>query len=148
MAVDTRAELANDGRMNAVERRDAGIVRRYEAGDTLAAIGAAVGLTRERVRQIVRAAGAVMPWEFKCAVSMCYRSPRTPNAYCFTHQRRLDRYGDPLGTRALRRDQHGTLASYNSGCSCDLCRRRNAIRALEYLHRVHPEMGWRKSRTI
>ena len=37
--------------------RDALIVQRYEAGDTLEAIGRDLGLTRERVRQIVRQLG-------------------------------------------------------------------------------------------
>jgi hypothetical protein len=30
---------------------------------------------------------------------------------------------------------------YYDGCSCDLCRKANADRALEYLHRMHPDMG-------
>ena len=127
--------------MSVIEPTDAGIVRRYEAGDTLAAIGATVGLTRERVRQIVRAAGAVMPWDYKCAVPDCQRSPRTPNAFCFAHQRRLDRYGDPLGVRQLRRDQHRTRACYRvARCRCELCRRTNAERVRERLHRLHLEM--------
>ena len=122
-------------------RRDVEVLRRYEAGETLAGIGAVVGLTRERVRQIVRASGAPMPWDYKCAVSSCERSPRTPNRYCHSHQRRFERYGDPLGTKPRLRDQHGTLASYKSGrCRCELCRRRNADRVTEYQHRIHPEM--------
>jgi hypothetical protein len=121
-------------------RRDVEVLRRYEAGETLAGIGAVVGLTRERVRQIVRASGAPMPWDYKCAVSSCERSPRTPNRYCQSHQRRFERYGDPLGTKPRLMDQHGTLASYKGGrCRCELCRRRNAERVLEYQHRMHPE---------
>jgi hypothetical protein len=122
-------------------RRDIEVLHRYEAGETLAGIGAVIGLSRERVRQIVRASGVAMPWDSKCAVRACKTAPRTPNRYCQLHQRRFERYGDPLGTRPRLMDQHGTLASYKGGrCSCDLCRRRNAERVREYQHRVYPEM--------
>lgn len=126
--------------MNAIQRRNAEIVRRYRAGDNLASIGARIGLTRERVRQIVRDTGAVMPWGFKCAVRDCDTSPRAPARFCFAHQRRLERYGDPLGSKVLLREQHGTLAAYKAGCSCVRCRKANADRVLEYQHRLHPEM--------
>jgi hypothetical protein len=127
--------------MEARERRDAWVVRRYAAGETLAGIGAAVGLTRERIRQIVKASGAPMPWDYKCAAKGCDTSPRMPNPYCSFHQVRFERFGDPLGSKPRLMDQHGTLASYKSGrCSCDLCRRRNAERVREYNHRMHPEM--------
>jgi Sigma-70, region 4 len=55
--------------------RDIQVLRRYEAGETLASIGAGVGLTRERIRQIVKASGAAMPWDYKCAVKTCSTSP-------------------------------------------------------------------------
>ena len=41
-----------------IERRDVEIVRRYKAGEELASIGVDLDLTRERIRQIVRASGA------------------------------------------------------------------------------------------
>jgi len=96
-------------------RRDIEVLRRYEAGETLAGIGVVIGLSRERIRQIVRASGVAMPWDYKCAVTGCETSPRTPNQYCQSHQRRFERYGDPLGTKPRLMDQHGTLASYKGG---------------------------------
>jgi Sigma-70, region 4 len=121
------------------------MVRRYEAGEPLGSIAARLGLSRERVRQIVKLSGAYMPGDYKCAVDDCDISPRSPRRYCYAHQVRFERYGDPLGTRPvvpLRRMQHGTYASYtHGGCRCDLCRKASANRHREYLHRVHP--GWR-----
>ena len=123
-------------------RRDGEIVSRYEAGENLASIGAALDLTKERIRQIVRSSGARMPREYRCAVKDCYTSPRSPGRYCSAHQRRLDRYGDPLWVIPRLMDQHGTVACYKAGrCRCDLCRKANADQRLEYIHRVHPEMG-------
>lgn len=130
-----------------IERRDVEIVRRYTAGEELASIGVDLDLTRERIRQIVRASGARMPWEYKCAVKACDTSPRTPNRYCYAHQLRFERFGDPLGAKLLLMNQHGTLASYKRGrCSCELCRKRNADRVREYQHRMHPEMRRYKAR--
>ena len=69
-----------------------------------------------------------------------------PNACCHLHQVRFDPYGEPLGTAPRLMDQHGTIASYNyCRCRCKLCRRSNAKRVLEYKHRKHPEMKYRKS---
>jgi hypothetical protein len=124
--------------------RDLEVLRRYESGETLAAIGARVRLSRERVRQIVMASGAAMPWDYKCAVEGCTTSPRTPNRYCKEHQRRFELRGDPLGLKARLMDQHGTVACYKQGrCRCDLCRKANADQRLEYLHRTHPEMRYK-----
>lgn len=96
------------GRRTAVQAqtvavRDLEVLRRYEAGETLASIGAAIGLTRERIRQLVKASGVAMPWDYKCAVKDCQASPRTPHAYCQAHRRRFERYGDPLGTKPLQK---------------------------------------------
>jgi hypothetical protein len=118
-----------------IEQRNAEMLRRYEAGENLTCIGASLGFTRERVRQIVKQSGAHMPWEYTCAVEGCSTSPRSPRRYCYRHQRRLELYGNPLGTRSLRREQHGTIACYQGGCSCDLCRRAEADRQLAYQHR-------------
>jgi hypothetical protein len=124
--------------------RDIEVLQRYGAGETLAAIAARVDLTRERVRQIVKASGVPMPREYECAVKACKTSPRTPNAYCHAHQDRFERYGDPLGGKQRLMDQHGTLAGYKGGrCRCELCRQSNAERVLEYKHRMHPEMQYR-----
>jgi len=129
----------------AVALRDLEVLRRYESGETLAAIGARVGLTRERIRQLVKASGASMPWDYKCAVDACTTSPRTPNRYCKEHQRRFELQGDPQGAKSRLMDQHGTLACYNRGrCRCDLCRKANAEQRLEYIHRMHPEMAYRR----
>jgi len=93
-----------------IEQRNVEIVRRYNAGEELASIGTSLDLTRERIRQIVRSVGGRMPREYKSAVADCYRSPRSPERYCFAHLHRLERYGGPLGTRPLLREQHGTRA--------------------------------------
>jgi Sigma-70, region 4 len=93
-----------------IERRNAEMVRRYTAGENLARIGASLGVTRERVRQVVKQSGAPMPWEYQCAVDGCCTSPRSPRAYCSRHQLRLERYG-PAGhpTAAPRPARHVQL---------------------------------------
>jgi Sigma-70, region 4 len=123
-----------------IEQRNAEMLRRYKAGENLASIGSSLGFTRERVRQIVKQSGACMPWEYRCAVKDCETSPRSPRRYCYAHQRRVELYGDPLGSKPLLREQHGTIASYMGGCSCDPCRKAERGRRREYEHRVHPEM--------
>jgi hypothetical protein len=72
-------------------------MRCYSAGDTLAKIGTTVGLTKERIRQIVKRSGVPMPHDYKCAVKDCYTAPRAPNRYCSRHQRRFEHVGNPLG---------------------------------------------------
>jgi hypothetical protein len=67
-----------------LELRNAEIVRRYKAGEDFARIAANLDLTRERIRQIIRSAGARMPREYKCAVPDCFKSPRSPGRYCFS----------------------------------------------------------------
>jgi hypothetical protein len=135
----TRRPIAPEPRP-ALAQRNAEMVRRYEGGENLARIGASLGLTRERVRQIVKDSGAVMPWAYICAVADCAKAPRAPHRYCFVHQDRFERYGDPLGARPLLREQHGTVPCYaDGGCRCALCRRAAADRCLEYDHRMHPE---------
>ena len=124
-----------------IEQRNAEMVRRYQAGENLASIGASLGFTRERVRQIVKQSGAHMPSEYTCAVKECETSPRAPRQYCYAHQLRFELYGDPLGSKPLLREQHGTVACYqDGGCSCDLCRKAETDRQREYEHRAHPEM--------
>jgi hypothetical protein len=131
----------------AIEQRNDELLRRYKAGESLASIGVAVDLTRERVRQIVQRSGAAMPLEYKCAVKECSTSPRAPRRYCFAHQLRLERYGDPLGSRPLLREQHGTIACYHGGgCRCDRCRRAEGDRRREYEQRANPEMRPRNAR--
>jgi Sigma-70, region 4 len=129
-----------------IEQRNAEMLRRYKTGENLSSIGASLGFTRERVRQIVRQSGARMPLEYRCAAKDCETAPRAPRRYCYTHQRRLELYSDPLGSRPLLRKQHGTFACYQDGCSCDLCRRAARERSREYEHRVHPEMRRYKAR--
>jgi Sigma-70, region 4 len=130
----------------AIEQRNTEMIRRYEAGENLASIGASLGFTRERVRQIVKQSGAHMPREYTCAVKDCETSPRAPRQYCYAHQRRLELYGDPLASRPLLREEHGTIACYMDGCSCDPCRKAETNRRREYEYRVHPEMRRYKAR--
>ena len=64
-----------------------------------------------------------MPPDFKCAVRDCDTTSRSPNRSCHAHQRSLKLFGDPVGTRRLFRDQHGTVTSdEDGGCRSDLCR--------------------------
>ena len=107
--------------------RNADIVARYEAGENMAQIGVALGLTRNRVRQIVKLSGAVLPREYTCAVEGCATAPFRPHRFCRSHRERFEKYGDPLGTGSLKQDHHGTPASYRQkGCRCELCKRANA----------------------
>jgi hypothetical protein len=130
-----------------VDRRNAAIVSRYVAGETFASIGMSVGLTRERVRQIVKASGAVMPSEARCAEPECHQTPRAPNTYCYAHRSHLKR-GDAASASKgrLLKDEHGTYASYRDRrCRCDLCRKASADRRRAQFHRVHPEWRYRSS---
>jgi len=123
-----------------METRNVEIVRRYETGESLASIGVTLGLTRERVRQIVRDSGVAMPRDYKCAVPDCDVAQHAPNSYCFSHSRRLALYGDPLSA-APARWQHGTVHGYqNRDCRCDRCRKAYADYRREREHRRHPEM--------
>jgi Sigma-70, region 4 len=139
-----RTERLATGRFKTAEMRNVEIVRRYEAGASLASIGADLGYTRERVRQIVKLSGASMPRDYKCAVVGCEIAPRSLRSYCYTHRVRVERYGNPLGSRSAvprGQEQHGTYAAYRRGCRCEHCRRASADLRREYLHRVHPD--WR-----
>jgi hypothetical protein len=128
-----------------LSRRDSEMLRRYEAGETLARIGASLGLSRERVRQVVKRSGAEMPRSRKCAAAGCDKLPDWPRSYCHNHQDRFELYGDPLGTgpaATLLVREHGTHASYRQGgCRCDVCRKASAEKRREQFHRQHPE--WR-----
>ena len=125
-----------------VAERNSEILRRYEAGESLARIGSTLELTRERVRQIVKDAGGIMPLTYICAVKDCARAPRAPHRYCFVHQHRFERYGDPLG-RPMLREQHGTVQCYaDGGCRCALCKRAVVDRRREYARRAHPEQSY------
>jgi hypothetical protein len=128
-----------------IERRNAVIVSSYAAGESFASIGLRVGLTRERVRQIVKASGAVMPSDLRCAVPDCDQTPRAPNTYCYSHRLRMSRDAAALAPKApLLKDEHGTYASYRDRrCRCDLCRKASADRRRAQFHRVHPEWRYR-----
>jgi hypothetical protein len=130
-----------------VERRDAAILSRYLAGESFASIGLNVRLTRERVRQIVKASGAVMPSEVRCAVPGCEQTPRAPYTYCYSHRARLKRDATTSArTVPLLKDEHGTYASYRDRrCRCDLCRKASADRRRAQFHRAHPEWRYRST---
>ena len=140
-----RSQRLTRAQFQSVEERNAEIARRYETGETLASIGLSRGLTRERVRQIVKLAGARMPRASKCAVEDCHIAPRLPRIYCHAHQVRFELFGDPLGSSPvvpLLPAEHGTRARYREGgCRCDLCRKASADQRREHFHRAHPE--WR-----
>lgn len=124
------------------------VLRHYAAGDTYARIGRIVGLTPSRVLQIVERSGVPMPHHMECAVEDCKTIPRSSNRYCSRHRVRFERFGDPLGKRAPVNDEHGTMVRYiHDKCRCAQCRRVNADRSTEYVHRVHPEMSYRSPHT-
>jgi hypothetical protein len=143
--VPQRSQRVTGAQLQSVEERNAEIVRRYQTGETLASIGSSRGLTRERVRQIVKLAGARMPRAYKCAVEECHTAPRLPRIYCHAHQVRFELFGDPLGSSPvvpLLPAEHGTRTRYREGgCRCDLCRKASADQRREHFHRAHPE--WR-----
>ena len=123
------------------------IVRRYRAGDTLAQIASTARLSQARVLKIIKDFDPPKPQWQKCAVEECATLTRSSNRYCSRHQVRFERFGDPLWKRPLVDSEHGTMVRYKRDrCRCELCRRRNAHRSTEYLHRVHPEMGHHKPR--
>lgn len=129
-----------------IQRRNAAMLRRYEAGETLTSIGEAYGLTRERLRQIVKSTGVSMPRDTRrmCDVSGCGR-PHNSRGYCELHSRRLQIYGSvdlpPTPTLA-----HGTTAKYRGGCRCADCTGANRVEARARAHRAHPEWRWRPGR--
>jgi len=107
------------------------------SGETLAAVGARFGVSRERVRQVVHRAGVVAPFGYRaprpvCTAEGCER-PVTRNGrrgefspWCRAHRKTMLEHGTPLRpARVLLRDQHGTLSCYRyfegTGCRCELC---------------------------
>lgn len=143
-AIRAVGSVSRGAQPRGIERRNAVILSAYAAGDSFASIGVRVGLTRERVRQIVKAAGVAMPSEVRCAVPECARTPRAPNTYCYVHRTRLNRDTNALSKPPLLKDVHGTYASYRDRrCRCDLCRRASADRRRAQFHRAHPEWNYR-----
>jgi hypothetical protein len=135
-------------RRRGVERRDSAILSRYGAGETFASIALTLGLTRERVRQIVKASGAMMPSDLRCAMPGCDRTPRGANTSCYVHRIRLKSDADPSSKLPLLKDEHGTYASYRDRrCRCDLCRKASADRRRAQFHRVHPEWSYKSKQT-
>jgi hypothetical protein len=133
-------------RAQSIAERTATIVRCYKGGDTLAQIASTVRLSRARVLKIIRDVDPPKPQEHTCGVEDCSTVPRSSNPYCSRHQVRFERFGDPLWKRPPVRDEHGTMLRYTRDkCRCERCRRCNADRATEYLHRVHPKMGYRNA---
>jgi hypothetical protein len=123
----------------AFAERDAAIIHRYSEGESCAAIADSLGLTYDRIRQIVRQSGVPTPWEYKCAALGCDRARRSPDSYCVTHQRSFE----ALGVGPSLRDQHGTRACYaEAGCRCALCRKYIADRARRRAHQLHPAMEY------
>ena len=132
-------------KVDSIAERTATIMRCYKAGDTPAEMAKRVRLSRASVLKIIRDFDPPKPQPHKCAVEDCPTVTRSSNNYCSRHQARFERFGDPVWKRPPVNDEHGTMVRYKRDrCRCELCRRRNTDRATEYLHRVHPEMGYNK----
>lgn len=126
-----------------VALRNAEMLRRYAAGETLAGIGATLGYTRERVRQIVKFAGVVMPRGLRCAVKECGRSTRAPRLYCRIHQQHFDPQGTPSARSSARvmKGQLGGRQMFPASTRNQLRRLREQGHAYETVARLLNEAG-------
>jgi hypothetical protein len=122
------------------------MLRRSSAGETLTSIGQAYGLTRERVRQIVKVTGVSMPHDSPrvCDVGGCGR-PHSSHGNCDLQERRVRTHGS-VDLPAAVTAAHGTMARYRGGCRCAECTGANRVEARARAHRAHPEWRWRAGR--
>lgn len=90
----------------AFEQRDAAILEAYEGGEPLAGIAKKWDLSRERVRQIVKAAGATMPRQGRQARADAAVMDVLGGAS--THDAAKKHGVSPAYLRKRMKDQHGT----------------------------------------
>ena len=103
--------------------RNQEIVLMFKSGTevTLQQIGDKYGITRERVRQILRDNNVSGGDNMKSRMDE-------------KNRRLLEKRAAIMEARALRQ-AHGTPRRYGMGCRCDECRKANTDRCREYRHK-------------
>ena len=114
------------------------MVKMYRDGATLQAVADVAGVSRERVRQIVRARG--VPSGFAVAARLADAVGRYQDGASMREAARLAHVALPNLSEELRRrglvrapKPCGTLAAYLRGCRCAECRRANADRHAKWV---------------
>lgn len=104
--------------------RDREIIRRYRVDeDTMQCIGDSMGISRERVRQVLKNNGETLSQRPRiCGVEGC-QATRHTSRWCQRHTVTAYVHGDPLWVRPrLARDTHGTFSGwFYGGCRCEHC---------------------------
>jgi len=129
--------------------READMLRRYAQGETMQEIGDDFGLSRERVRQILKrlnvTADDMRERRYRMATALykggltATEAAKRAGVHPALFRGRLVAAGQRR-PRPPRVPKHGTVYEYQRGCRCEPCTRANADRTYEYQHRKHPEM--------
>lgn len=122
------------------------IVKLRKAGLTMQAIAAKVGVTRQRVHQVLKAEGcdlvvpimldfnrrlseAVYQYSLGCSIKSAARRGEVSEHALSAHLHRQGMFRKP------EKPAHGTRNRYCRGCRCKPCRAANANHARQYAER-------------